>query len=205
MSEPEPQGLRERKKVQTRLDIQREAFRLFDRQGYANTTVEQIAERAGVSPPTVFNYFGSKQEILNDLLRATDERVVKEMVQLALDFEDPVDVLCHLESLVLKYELEALPISVWRELLAMHYSGASPEQLKLNNEVLNAEVSVLLGHLQKAGMVRHDLCPDYVAQLLNEFLTLEFLKLVSVEPLDFDAHQLSVRRFVEVLFTGIRQ
>lgn len=198
-------GLRERQKEARRQAISQAAVELFRLQGYGTTTVEQIAERAGVSPPTVFNYFGSKQEILSDLLRATDERVVKEMVQLALDFKDPVDVLCHLESLVLKYELEALPVSVWRELLSMHYSGASPEQLKLNNEVLNAEVSVLLGHLQKAGMVRHDLCPDYVAQLLNEFLTLEFLKLVSVEPLDFDAHQLSVRRFVEVLFTGIRQ
>ncbi|MFJ3259943.1 TetR/AcrR family transcriptional regulator [Pseudomonas sp. NPDC086581] len=198
-------GLRERQKVARRQAISQAAVELFRLQGYGTTTVEQIAERAGVSPPTVFNYFGSKQEILNDLLRATDERVVKEMVQLALDFEDPVDVLCHLESLVLKYELEALPVSVWRELLAMHYSGASPEQLKLNNEVLNAEVSVLLGHLQEAGKVRHDLCPDYVAQLLNEFLTLEFLKLISVEPLDFHTHQLSVRRFVEVLFTGIRQ
>lgn len=197
-------GLRERQKEARRLAIGQAAVELFRLQGYGATTVEQIAERAGVSPPTVFNYFGSKQEVLNDLLRATDERVVKDMVELALDFDDPVDVLCHLESLVLKYELEALPVSVWRELLAMHYCGTSPERLKLNNEVLNAEVSVLLGHLQDAGKVRRDLCPDYVAQLLNEFLTLEFLKLVSVEPLDFVMHQQSVRRFVEVLFSGIR-
>ena len=36
-------GLRERKKVQTRLAIRREAFRLFEEQGYAETTIEQIA------------------------------------------------------------------------------------------------------------------------------------------------------------------
>ena len=64
MSEPEPQGLRERKKVQTRLDIEREAFRLFDRQGYANTTVEQIAEAANVSPRTFYRYFGVKEALL---------------------------------------------------------------------------------------------------------------------------------------------
>lgn len=197
-------GLRERQKEARRQAISQAAVELFRLQGYVATTVEQIAERAGVSPPTVFNYFGSKQEILIDLLRATDERVVKDMVQLALDFDDPVDVLCHLESLVLKYELEALPVSVWRELLAMRYSGVSPEQLKLNNEVLNGEVSVLLGHLQAAGKVRPDLCPDYVAQVLNEFLTLEFLKLVSVDPLDFDTHEQNVRRFIGLLFDGIR-
>ncbi|ORB28046.1 TetR family transcriptional regulator [Mycolicibacterium parafortuitum] len=64
MPEPEPQGLRERKKVQTRLDIKREAFRLFDRQGYANTTVEQIAEAANVSPRTFYRYFGVKEALL---------------------------------------------------------------------------------------------------------------------------------------------
>jgi AcrR family transcriptional regulator len=198
-------GLRERQKEARRQAISLAAVELFRLQGYVATTVEQIAEQAGVSPPTVFNYFGSKQEILIDLLRATDERVVKDMVQLALDFDDPVDVLCHLESLVLKYELEALPVSVWRELLAMRYSGASPEQLKLNNEVLNAEVSMLLEHLRAAGKVRQDISPDYVAQVLNEFLTLEFLKLVSAELLDFEGHAGNVRRFVELLFHGIRQ
>ena len=39
-------GLRERKKMQTRLAIRREAFRLFTEQGYAETTIEQIAAAA---------------------------------------------------------------------------------------------------------------------------------------------------------------
>ncbi|PWU26579.1 hypothetical protein DK254_28905 [Pseudomonas sp. RW407] len=68
--------------------------------------------------------------------------------------------------------------------------------LKLNNEVLNSEVSVLFGHLQAAGKVRPDLCAGYVVQVLNEFLPLEFLKLVSVELLDLDSHGQSVRRFI---------
>ena len=42
-------GLRERKKIQTRETIQRVAFNLFDEKGYANTTVEEIAEAAEVS------------------------------------------------------------------------------------------------------------------------------------------------------------
>ena len=37
-------GLRERKKIKTREAIRREAFRLFDANGYAATTVEQIAD-----------------------------------------------------------------------------------------------------------------------------------------------------------------
>ncbi|MBX7432216.1 TetR/AcrR family transcriptional regulator [Mycobacterium sp. Y57] len=58
------QGLRERKKKLTRMAIRREAFRLFDEQGYANTTVEQIADAAEVSPRTIYRYFGVKEGLL---------------------------------------------------------------------------------------------------------------------------------------------
>jgi AcrR family transcriptional regulator len=57
-------GLRERKKIQTRDTIRDEAVRLFDKQGYANTTIEQIADAAEVSPSTFFRYFPTKESVL---------------------------------------------------------------------------------------------------------------------------------------------
>ena len=62
-------GLRDRKKIQTRGAIRNEAMRLIAENGYANTTVEQIAEAAEVSPSTFFRYFPSKEMVLmaNDL------------------------------------------------------------------------------------------------------------------------------------------
>src|SRR6478752_6600783 len=62
-------GLRDRKKIQTQAAIRREAMRLIDENGYANTTVEQIADAAEVSPSTFFRYFPSKEMVLmaNDL------------------------------------------------------------------------------------------------------------------------------------------
>ncbi len=59
-----PLGLRERKKIKTRRAIRREAFRLIEQNGFAATTVEQIAEAADVSPSTFFRYFPSKESLL---------------------------------------------------------------------------------------------------------------------------------------------
>lgn len=58
------QSLRERKKARTRLTIRQEAFRLFHTQGYADTTIDQIAQAADVSPRTLYRYFGVKEALL---------------------------------------------------------------------------------------------------------------------------------------------
>jgi len=57
-------GLRERKKQKTKASIQREALRLFKRRGYDETTIEDIAAAAEISPSTFFNYFPTKEDVV---------------------------------------------------------------------------------------------------------------------------------------------
>ncbi|MFD6215874.1 TetR family transcriptional regulator [Nocardia salmonicida] len=57
-------SLRERKKERTRRTIRVEAFRLFREQGYTETTVEQIAAAAEISPSTFFRYFPTKEQLV---------------------------------------------------------------------------------------------------------------------------------------------
>ena len=61
--DPIPQGLRARKKIQTRLALARAAMHLFEERGYAATTVDDIAAAADVSRRTFFRYFASKEEV----------------------------------------------------------------------------------------------------------------------------------------------
>jgi AcrR family transcriptional regulator len=57
-------GLRERKKQKTKEAIHRAAMRLFQKRGYEETTIEQIAAAAEISPSTFFNYFPNKDDVV---------------------------------------------------------------------------------------------------------------------------------------------
>ena len=58
------EGRRERKKRATRDELIAHAARLFDANGFDETTTEQIAEAADVSQRTFFRHFPSKEAVL---------------------------------------------------------------------------------------------------------------------------------------------
>jgi AcrR family transcriptional regulator len=59
-------GLRERKKQATRETIADAAMKLFCQRGFDAVTVAEVAEEAGVSEKTVFNYFPTKEDLFFD-------------------------------------------------------------------------------------------------------------------------------------------
>jgi len=58
------EGLRERKKRQTRAAIVAAAMELFQARGFDAVTVAEIARAADVSEKTIFNYFGAKEDLV---------------------------------------------------------------------------------------------------------------------------------------------
>lgn len=196
-------GLRERQKEQRRQVIEEAALELFKRNGFAATTLDQIAVQAGVSAPTVVNYFGGKQEILLALLKQPDEQAMREARANLDDDSDPLEALCEFEGLMTDYQLQAMPASLWRELAPFLLTGELAEAMSPWNAAVIEETKALLLHFQQAGKVRESIDLDVVATLFNQYANMAFIRLATQEIPDRAAHAVHMRGVLNLLCHGM--
>ncbi|MEC3913130.1 acyl-CoA-like ligand-binding transcription factor [Nocardia sp. CDC160] len=177
-------GLRERKKERTRRTIRVEAFRLFREQGYTETTVEQIAAAADISPSTFFRYFPSKEQVamaddLDPVMIASFESQPKELSVLAafkkatlesFDALSPEDREFERQRVELLSKVPELRGAIGRELersndliadLVSRRTGRSPDDF---------EVRIFAGALSGAmlGFIDHEnFGPEQIVRVLD--------------------------------------
>ncbi len=66
----QPMSLRERKKRLAQATIEETALRLFQQQGYEQTSIQDIADAVMMSSRTFFRYFASKEDVLLEPMHA---------------------------------------------------------------------------------------------------------------------------------------
>lgn len=59
----------EHRKEQKKESIRRAALELFQVYGFRKVSISDIASKAGVSPVTIYNHFGSKDELVHDIVK----------------------------------------------------------------------------------------------------------------------------------------
>ncbi|MGE5398452.1 MAG: TetR/AcrR family transcriptional regulator, partial [Chitinophagales bacterium] len=75
------EGRQERRKRELREKIIKVAVELFEKQGFYNTTMEQIAEAADVARKTLYNYFPVKEAIADVYLRDISMGLARENLE----------------------------------------------------------------------------------------------------------------------------
>ena len=128
-------ALRPRKKATQRAEILRIAADLLRRLGYDKTRMEDIAMKANVSTPTVYNYFAGKQDILIELLME-DRRATRTGFDRILEHppEDPVDAFAAMIYVNMSDIRSAEDKRFWRELLRGRHARPRPRVRPLRGE-----------------------------------------------------------------------
>jgi AcrR family transcriptional regulator len=160
-------GLREDKKAATRSQLLKEARALFAERGFDATRVRDIVERVGVSEATFFNYFPTKEALLEDAASETKRFYGAYLQNLRAREEEPVadrvrELLGVIGS-VFVADREVLTSVVDRTSLLFGSTGATKE-LDLANYDLLAD---LFRQGQVRGEVRRDCDPMQLAEILN--------------------------------------
>lgn len=158
---------RERKKLETRQALLQAAQALLQEQGYRATTVEEITERADVSKGTFFNYFPSKDALLEEL---SVWRV--DQLRAALDLEagapeSPVERIKLLIQLSYEHVLRDMPL--FRRAFASRLSHPPPPPHQAKHRLFGLLIE-LVGEAQACGEIRPDVDVKLVSDLLHVVL-----------------------------------
>jgi AcrR family transcriptional regulator len=169
-----PSLLRDRQKEHTRAEIVRVAFDLFGNHGYEEVPVEKIAEAAGVSRATFFNYFPQKDLLLRYIAEARAERL-KSILSEALSSSD-APTMDNVLELLLKLTKENARISARSKKLLLEtvFGRASRGLLLVAREhaieVLTQSLKAVLGKKKKSRLLAETLFAVYLATMLEWLL-----------------------------------
>lgn len=174
---------RERKKLRTFAAIVEAAKTLFGDVGYHATSMEAIAEAAGVSAGTVYNYFGTKSTILAAVVTEDmDEILHMARDQLDLEASRPVDALMPTLEVYLN-NMTAYGPDV---LKALFRAGFDPAQTELLVDLVSSDERVLvqlsesLGAMRSRGLVSSETDIEGAALLVYSIVAVALIMFASI-------------------------
>ena len=163
----EPQQARSRVTVES---ILQGAAQVFERRGYGEATTNRIAERAGVSIGSLYQYFPNKQAILVALSERHLEQGKERLAPLVTAFAaDPPPVRSGLELLVgAMVELHADSPRLHRVLFEeCPRPAALQERLELTQEIAVEAVEAWLGDRPEVAVADRRLAAELVVQTVE--------------------------------------
>ena len=183
------------------------ALDLFIEQGFAQTRVEDIAKRAGISKGGVYLYFESKEKILEGLVRRAIVPIANSALDFVKDFEgDPRPVI----TMVMKMlagrfadpKIFSIPKLIFRELLGF------PELAQMyRREVLDRVIPAIEGVIARGidqGYLRpvdpHLTIRSIIGPLMLHVAMAEIFGIVPEGGLHFDK---MIDNHLTILFDGL--
>jgi len=155
------EGLRPKKNAQVKQALYDAAMELFRQKGFTETSVDEIAERAGYSRATFFNHFGAKKGVLRLYGQKLQDRV-ENLLDQADPSTSPLELIRQMISVML-YEAEE---NIEEVRLICTYSVLDPDYMSNPTPARKRLFEILTGLVSQAQvqkLIRRDLSANVLA------------------------------------------
>lgn len=199
-------GLREKQKERRKRSILDAATRLIETKGWENTSMEEVATRAEVGVATVYNYFGSKV----DLVQAIFAKYIDEQIEAGRQVinNPPADVADGMASLFSAY-VDGMVHRFGRKLMQEFFTIGFSRQFSYGKDMMPVKMRIIeqMGELVELywqqGQIDHDSSKDEATMLCYSAVSVPLMLYVVLQDMALDDVKKAMRRNLQLLFRGL--
>ncbi len=199
-------GLRVKQKSMRRKRILEATMTLLAEKGYADSSLQEIAELAELTVPTIYNYFGSKSHIVLELVFEQQDALSKQLDEFigSSSQRSAVRAITEWIKLVTNGALHALDRGIWR---SIYQAGLKDDDLgpfleKLGNFYISKS-GTFLESLKKRNLIDSRVNVRASAKLLDSICEHYFRRAIFSVSGDRDDHGEEIYALVKELYRGL--
>jgi AcrR family transcriptional regulator len=199
-----PPGLRERNKAEKLHRIRKAARELFIKRGYDDTTMRDIAKRAGVGFGTLFTYASDKRDLLFLIFNDELDDVVDSAFVRAAREQFFLDQLVAYFSVFYIFFAPQPELSrvVLRE-MTLYLKGRQAEQFQASCGRITGHLASFVAQAREAKRLGTREDPQLVAQALLSTFASEIRRWIAVDDPDLKQGLARLRRMLALHVTGL--
>jgi AcrR family transcriptional regulator len=202
-------GLRQRQKTDRDHRIVEAAARLFREFGYEGVKIETIAEQAGVSVGTIYNYYQNKGDVLVAVVSLEVNEVIAAGEAVVADPpREPASAVNALFGIYLRHSLHYLSKEMWRAAMSiatLHPESPLGRHYSTLDEDLCQQVCRLLEKLRSRGSLGAWVEPKLAGRILFNNMNMMFSNFVKDDEAEMEAVIGSVREQTDLIVGLLRQ
>ena len=194
-------------KEQKRIEIARKTMTLIAKQGYENTPIRKITAEVGIGKGSFYNYFSSKEDILNEIIRIVFTDWTKLVISKIGTIDDPLKKLFILlkdgSSLDSTFQQNMIIyVDLWR--WSVSYKGSEEFIPRFRSYLENGKNAVIdiIEDAQNKGFIKMELDAAALASAWIALIDGMCMHSMILKP-EFDVDKIC-QSFFESLLNGIK-
>lgn len=165
---------------------------LFQKKGFAQTSIKEVAARACVSQVSIYNYFGSKDSLVIECVKAITQETIDKAYKLldsAMPYPDKLNAALSLCSGEIEESL--------KEYLSVSLSADDNFQKLLAESVFEVQRELYISYIE-AGKRE-----GYIDSGISESFILKYIAAVNTIPLSKEQHQEEIEMLRKMILHGL--